>query len=277
MFGFKGTALTVTLAAFIAVGCNTTVPTLDALTSNEVVSLNDALSQLRSLSGLAASTHQASDEDAPNTKPADADNAGPVCPTIDISLNQSAFTINFDFGDSCTPTLYPDVTFSGTIGGTIVFSTRTLTLEMDGFSAGGETATGDATLTFSNSAESVEFNADAAFTVTNHGNADVNADWTVTKASGVVTLNTLSGSATDSGGTDYAMGCESLVFDPAGNSNFVPESGTATLTFDDQNSGPRGDVQTTILVTFNAQSPVDGTVLVSINGGTAFEYTLEGF
>ena len=62
-----------------------------------------------------------------------------------------------------------------------------------------------------------------------------------------------------------------VVIDGQGNGNFIPESGVATVTLpnEDQIFGPDS---TTMKVTFTAQTPTTGIVLVSVNGAPAIEY-----
>ena len=59
--------------------------------------------------------------------------------------------------------------------------------------------------------------------------------------------------------------------DGQSNGNFIPEDGTVALTLpnDEAVFGPDS---TAIVVTFTTQSPVDGTVLVSVNGAESFEF-----
>lgn len=68
-----------------------------------------------------------------------------------------------------------------------------------------------------------------------------------------------------------AVALEDLRVDPLGNQSFVPSSGKATFSIANPVPPPE---ELNIAVQFTNQSPVDGTVLVSVNGAPAFEHRI---
>lgn len=78
---------------------------------------------------------------------------------------------------------------------------------------------------------------------------------------------------TEPGGATYAVTLANVVIDPAGNGNFVPESGTATIAIPNEGLGP---ATINVGLTFTAQTPLTGTVLLSVNGSPAIPATIPG-
>lgn len=268
-------ALAVPLAA---AGCDLSGVINTALTQAQEDLVNNALTQLQGMAGAAGATSDSADFSQPTSKTNSAATFGD-CPVVTITLGGQAFSIGFDFGDACTSEEYPDVTMSGSIGGTIDFADRTLDVTMENFSAGGPAVSGTMGLDFTKASGSTVATFDAVVDLSTDGagSLDVTAQWTYDADTGLLTIVVVDGSAQDGEASSYDLDCSNLVMDPATHGNFVPQSGTMTLIVNEP-TGPLGtNEENTIVVTFDENSPVTGQVQVSVNGGGSFTHTLEGF
>jgi hypothetical protein len=195
------------------------------------------------------------------------------CPMVEsgIDADTQQATVALGFGDGCAPVLYPDVTVSGSIGGTVTLAPLTLSLEFASFSVGGDTIDGDIELTFVKSAGSVGFTGDMDLITASGGSVTLDsAQWTLDTASGVVTLSG-SGVGEESDGDVYLIKLDAVVIDGQGNGNFIPESGSVTVTLRNADL-VFGPDSTSLQMTFTSQTPATGIVLLSVNGAGAIEY-----
>jgi hypothetical protein len=180
-------------------------------------------------------------------------------------------TVTLDFGGGCTPVMYPDVTVTGSIGGTVTFGPFSINLTLDSFSVGGDTIDGEVELAFVKEEGSVGFTGDMDLSTSSGGSVTLESvQWTLDAATGVVILSG-TGIGEEADGDVYQIELAEVVIDGQGNGNFIPESGVATVTLpnEDQIFGPDS---TTMKVTFTSETPTTGVVLVSVNGATAIEY-----
>jgi hypothetical protein len=79
--------------------------------------------------------------------------------------------------------------------------------------------------------------------------------------------------AVGSGTQLYHLALAGLSVDPVANRNFVPQAGTVSFEIPNDQPPP---ATLAIVVTFTARSPLDGTVLVSVNGADPVEHRIPG-
>ncbi len=190
------------------------------------------------------------------------------CPTV--SIEQGAATV--DFGDGCTPALYPDTTFAGSM--TVqVNDDQTVTITFNDLAVDGETINGTAVASISEEGDLVIVEADVNVTITS-GNQTFTYTGVITvevnMVTGEVFIPTADLEATDESGDTYAIILTDVHSDPVNNVNFLPDSGTATIVM-----GTEGPGALTMEITFTENTPTDGTVLVSINGSPPITMSLE--
>lgn len=195
------------------------------------------------------------------------------CPTIEGGVDgegQQA-NVSLDFGSGCTPDLYPNVTFSGMLTGTISLAPLTLNLSIEGFSTGDETINGEIELSFESANGGLAFTADAILESSDGSSLVLDTlSWTLETATGLVRVSGV-GTGEDPAGAVYQLELVDLVADGQQNGNFIPQEGSVALTLpnDDAIFGPDS---TTIVVRFGAQTPSNGIVFVSVNGAAEVEY-----
>ncbi len=193
------------------------------------------------------------------------------CPVIDVSLLDGIATLTLTFPDGCTNEYYGDAPVSGGI--TVVFDTVALSFAVtfDDFVTNVGTVTGTMTLGFVREGVTVALAGTIDIGISGVGSAQgditvqFNADdSTITVASASVTLDAEEGDS-------FTVGIDGLVVDPIGNGNFVPESGSVSFDVPNDGAGPE---TIAIVVTFDENSPVDGTVSVSVGGSDPIDYQI---
>lgn len=195
------------------------------------------------------------------------------CPTFEtgIDIDSQQATVLIDFGEGCTPVLYPDVTVSGSIGGTVTIGPFSINLTLDSFAVGGDTIDGEIELAFVKEDGSVGFTGDMDLSLSSGGSVTLESvQWSLDTTTGVVTMSG-TGIGEEPDGDVYQLELADIVIDGQGNGNFIPESGVATVTLPNEDLifGPDSTV---LEVTFTSQTPTTGIVLVSVNGAAAIEY-----
>lgn len=195
------------------------------------------------------------------------------CPTFEtgIDVDSQQATVVLDFGGGCAPVMYPDVTVSGSIGGTVTFGPFSINLTLDSFSVGGDTIDGEIELAFVKEDGSIGFTGDMDLSSSSGGSVTLESvQWALDTTTGVVTMSG-TGIGEEADGDVYQIELDEIVIDGQGNGNFIPESGAVTVTLPNEDLifGPDSTV---LEMTFRSQTPTDGIMLVSVNGAAAIKY-----
>ena len=194
---------------------------------------------------------------------ADAD----ACPAITAELQASVIEMSIDFGEACTNGWLGGRSASGAITATFNIAARVITLEFDNVSIDDRGVDGRAALErrddLTTGATSLEGTID--ITTAQVGSVEGDATISFDRDTGVITVSYATLTLTGADGTEYTVTLEDIVVDPVENGNFVPEAGTAEIAM-----SPR------IVITFDDESPVDGTVDVTVGIVPAGEYKVPG-
>jgi len=191
---------------------------------------------------------------------------GSDCPVFSLDNGQ----LVLDYGEGCTPALYPESTFSGSVSGELNVSERTATLTFDDFAIDGDSVDGTVTLSYTrdNGISTIEAEVDLAF---DDGRSEVTTTGELTvvidESTGEITITYGDLVIADQSGSDAVI-LENVHSDVASNGNFLPDAGTATITWEE----PPPPV--TMVITFTDQTPVTGTVLISVNDSPTISYTV---
>jgi hypothetical protein len=196
---------------------------------------------------------------------------GGNCPAVRLDVGPQGAVIVLDYGDGCTSALYGSAVVSGTVSAALNPTGGTLMVTLDAFTIDDRTM--DGTLTETRQSDDGETTLLLAvdLTISDLGRMlgevtaafDINAQ-VIRIPSGLLNLEDLDG------GT-LVVAIDDLILDPKNNGNFIPESGTVTI--DVPNEGPGPEI-IPVTVTFSEDSPVDGTVTVSVGGAPPMTYTL---
>ena len=200
-----------------------------------------------------------------------------VCPVITAEVNNGDVSITLDFPDGCSSDYYGESPVSGAVSVAFSVAQRTFDVVFDGFTTDDQTVDGTFALELTIQDLDRTLTGDIDITTTGVGSArgtmtvvfdldDMSGGLTVTVVEANLTL-------TDEDGVSTATSAEGLVIEPVDNGNFVPEAGT--LSFDVFVAGSTTET-VTLTVVFDAQSPVDGTVEVTIGNSPPIEYRIPG-
>jgi hypothetical protein len=195
------------------------------------------------------------------------------CPAVTlVSTGPQTLAMKLDFGATgCSSNATANQTVSGAVKISMTRGTRTASIEFEDLTVAGKAITGTVSVTLDTLANGVRLAGTCDITTAQIGSASGSLTVEITK-DGLITLTTGDVTVSD-GTTSYAVALANLVCDPLNNGNFLPESGTAT--FEVPNEG-RGPATLTVVVTFTSQTPVHGTVPVSIAGSQPVAYQLPG-
>jgi hypothetical protein len=185
--------------------------------------------------------------------------------TIDGSV-----VATLDFGDGCTNDYFAELSASGAIALDFGILSRSLDVDYDNFTVDGQSTTGSLTVEVTREdfqrllTGSVELSTIGVGSVS--GSIEVQLDL----AAGV--LSVVEASLVLTGGDDemYSAEIEGVVIAPIDNTSFIPEAGTMTFAYP---GGGTGSQMIDIAIEFDENSPIDGTVDVTIEE-TTIEYEL---
>ncbi len=217
-----------------------------------------------SLASLAATLGAAAEAANP---PSGGGSAGEFdCPAI--SFSDGAITL--DYGDGCSPILYPDLTVSGSVSGEVSLQEQTIALTFEDFTVENDVINGTIDASFAREAGIITL--EASIDLALDSDSAIVGDITVLidEQTGEITITT-GQVAISEGGTTYETTLTDVHFDPVGTGTILPDSGSASFELSDSSG------TTEIAITFTQQTPVDLTVLVSVNGGPSIPVTLTDF
>jgi hypothetical protein len=195
------------------------------------------------------------------------------CPQVTLDHQGNIYSITLDYGDSCTNGAWGDVEFSGSATGSYDVGTRTFAFTYEDYTVDGESIDGTVTLAFDFSSNGGGWSLNVDITNSSGEAADGTLTVQFTNSNGLVEITTADLILTKDG-VSYTVVGEGLLINPSLYSNIVPYAGTYTFEIPHANNPSITD---TIVVTFDEDSPVDGTVTVVVNGGPPHDHTLDGF
>lgn len=194
-----------------------------------------------------------------------------TCPAVAFVASSETATAQFDFGSGCSVPTTGGHTISGAVTLTIARGSRSATLNFNQLTIDGNAITGTMNVTVQAISGGVRLTGTCNLATATVGtiNGSITIELTT---NGLVTIGAGSVTVSD-GSTAHSVTLANLVLDPVNNGNFVPEAGTATFQVPD---GGSGAATLTAVVTFDAQSPQDGTVQVKLGNAPAVEYQIPG-
>ncbi len=240
------------------------------LTEEEAAAVNRNLDLIEQFSNSFGALPAAGLSALPGT-PAEPPVADSDCPSLTIDLGR----ITLDFGtDGCTPT--PDwyVTYSGTIRFEMDLDGTKLLLTFDEFST---TPDGEDTVTVTGTAHLAANEDDDALTLDAVLDLLFDVDGETLAVAGSVALSmdantgesmitTADVTITDEGGVTTTLEAGQVHFDSSG----APDAGTLTLQL-----GAGGPHPVSVAITFTEDTPIDGSVRISVNGSPPVSMRLD--
>ncbi|MCO6436125.1 MAG: hypothetical protein J5J06_03465 [Phycisphaerae bacterium] len=205
---------------------------------------------------------------------ADADQGEPAqvgdCPSLSLDISNGSITLTLDYGDGCSPTFYPASTISGSVTGSLQLTTRTASLTFDQYTVDDRSLDGQLSGTIQRAVTTTNMNLSVDLAAGDGSSVDGSVMGELTRATGVLDVPTASLTVVSAGGDQFDATWSDLVIDFLGNGDARPQSGTAQVMLTDEDATPP---MVTLDIEYTEQTPVDGTVIVSINDGAPFPYT----
>lgn len=236
------------------------------LTADEQAAARAAMTSIRSLTdsvGVAQSTTSAAGQSAADL-PSDA-SAG-RCPavSVDVDANGSAQTVglaaSIDFGAGCSPYGSENYSCSGSASGALSATGSSLNLSFNAVSCNGQTLSGSADVSVDADAAGVTLEGSFSLSYSGaEGTVDVDGSGACrhSRSDAVTEITRFDGSL-KTGGESWNASMDALRVSYPQFESFVPFDGTLTLS--------AGEIRT-VVIRFNAQSPLDGSIEVSLAGG----------
>ena len=264
-FAFAAVAVAVSLSLC---GCPAPQPSNNELTAAQQAAVNSVVGQLDAFSAVLGTF-------APlGNSQLNLDNIGVIgsfgtCPQVSFVRSETTAIININFGAGCSGPATAGKTVSGALNVNVTRQSRSAVFQFVSLTVDGHSISGTASATLAPTADGVTLTGTCDITT---GAGEVSGNFTAhITSTGVLTLdaqNLLFASAA----ATYQVTLASVVIDPTGNGNFVPESGSASVTV--PNESGAGTV--TLTITFSSQTPVNGTVQVTVGSGRAITYQIPG-
>ena len=238
----------------------------NGLTDAQRAAVDDAVSDLEALATTLAGAGVVSD-------PPEDDGTFGECPEVTGAVNDQVIAIRLDYGDGCTDGAYGEAILSGSITGTVERGTRSVSLTYEDFTIDGQSVNGS--ITFGRTADLSDgdsFETVILLEVSGAGTIDGTLTVNYDAATSIITIIEGDLTLAEENGDTVELTAEGLVYDPVGNGNFISGSGTLTLTVPNDDPPP---ATLTIEVTFDEESPQDGTVDLRVGDAPTVEYELE--
>jgi len=192
-------------------------------------------------------------------------------PTITVTgRGTDSITVTVDYGAGIAgPT---GILYSGSVSTTYSRTGHTGVVTFTNFTVKGHTING--TITHTNltvSSTGVSYTSTLDLTISNFGHVQGTMNYSF-DTSRTLTITSGNLSITPTGGATYTVTLSNLTINPSVNHNLIPSGGTVTITYPFVIAGQT--VTGLITLTYDSQSPIDDTVLVSINGSSPVRYDL---
>lgn len=265
--------LTTALAALLVSACAPTSP----VQTNDGTPLSDShQTAVNTVAARLMSTASALNAGLPALDQEDQDSAQAIgeCPAVTLTLNDGAVTFALDYGDGCKNPRHGDSVLRGSLFVSATAGGQAFTMAFDDLSIDDQSIDGSIMLVARNEEGTPSLFAaiDIATAQSGAASGTMNFQRGTNQGEVIVTDATLSLSNADT--QTYDVTANDVAFDPVGNGNLVPESGSVAFTM--ANDGTGSDT-VTVVVTFDAQSPVDGTVDVTVGDALPTTHQLPGF
>ncbi len=264
---------TTALAALLVSAC---APTSPVQTNNTTPLSDSQQSAVNTVAARLMGTASALNAGLPALDQDDQGSAQAIgeCPAVTLTLNDGAVTFALDYGDGCKNARHGDSVLRGSLFVSAAAGGQAFTMAFDDLSIDDQSIDGSIMLVprQEDGAPSLFAAIDIATAQSGAASGTMNFQRGTNPGEVIVTDATLSLSNADD--QTYDVTANDVAFDPVGNGNLVPEAGSVAFTM--ANDGP-GPETITVVVSFDAQSPVDGTVDVTIGDAPPTTHQLPGF
>ncbi len=194
------------------------------------------------------------------------------CPVVTAQFENGTTNVIVDFGiPGCTSEYYDNDTVSGSASLALARVARTIEVVFNNLTVDGAATTGTANFALTRDGNDRALIGSINSTTSGVGSAVGDLTVSINLVSLTIAVDNADLVLTDENADSYAVDATGLLIDPLGNRNFISESGTVSFEIPNENPGPE---TLTVLIEFDANSPNDGTVDVTVGSAEPVEYHL---
>lgn len=189
------------------------------------------------------------------------------CPSLGFAADNNVLVGTLDFGNGCDNEYFPNLV-TGSIAMEIDLNELSFAITLVNFGAGDGTTNGSIAYDFTVEQVARALVGNVNLTHSEEGTVAGDIDMLVRVSQDYIEIRSATLAVDDLAGASASLAMIGLLYHPIANGNFIPESGT--ITFDAQDA----DEMVTVTVTFTADSPSTGVVLVTAGRVESQEYQL---
>ncbi len=197
------------------------------------------------------------------------------CPVVEANRQGGVVSIVLDYGDGCSNEAYDDSTVSGRVLLSLGVVERSLSVVYEDFAVDDQTVAGGFSLELVREDFARRLTGEINITTSDVGSTVGTLDVEVRVATVTITVTTANLVLSDESDS-FDVAIEGVVIKPKreDNGNFVPEAGTISFEIADDDAPLE---LLAIVIAFDAESPVDGTVQITVGSLPPVDYQLPGF
>lgn len=197
------------------------------------------------------------------------------CPVVEADRQGGVVSIVLDYGDGCSNEAYDDSTVSGRVLLSLGVFERSLSVVYEDFAIDDQTVVGGFSLELDREDFARTLFGEIHIATSDLGSTDGTLEVEVRVATVTITVTTANLVLSDESDS-FDVAIEGIVIKPKreDNGNFVPEAGTISFEIADDDTPLE---LLAIVIAFDAESPVDGTVQITVGSLPPVDYQLPGF
>jgi hypothetical protein len=199
------------------------------------------------------------------------------CPAVETEIVGTSGVVTFDYGDGCASTLFDGAVVAGAVRVTLEILTQAITLDYFGFALDNRTLDGQVGVELT-TIDPTNRSIGVTMDITTQDVGSIDGTMTVTSSTAddgreiIITQGEFRVADTATS-RFYDVTAQQVVSNRAKNGTAAPEGGT--VSFEIAGAGPGGSALL-VVVTFTADTPLTGVVLVQVGSLAAVEYQLLG-
>lgn len=203
------------------------------------------------------------------------DSSSNDCPEVVFVRQDNVTTLGLSFEPGCESEYYVDLAVSGSISVVFDGNVDSFNAEFDEFTVDGQSTDGGLQVSRTEGGDFRTWSGTIDIATSGVGSVVGDITLVINVVTQTISIESASLELTEEVGESISVEVEGIVIRPVANGNFVPQNGTVTFVV--PNEDPEGPENITVSIEFDANSPVDGTVLVTFGEGTVSNYELPGF
>lgn len=193
------------------------------------------------------------------------------CPEIVFVRQDNVTTFALTFEAGCSSEYY-DESVSGTISAIFNRNSGSFSATFDEFTVDGQTTDGNLNVTRVAANDVRNWNGTIDISTSGVGSVEGDIAFTINILTDTLTISSATLDVTNADGETRSIEVAGIIIQPVANQSFIPEAGT--VTFEVPNDDPEGPDPITVVIEFDANSPFDATVKLTVGENVFGNYDL---